>query len=268
MPEVNLGLSRPIRVVVFSSGPQIERGVKRFLYMLTGNPEIELLGVFIQSKGRKYSYIVKDLWRRRGMLAPPLLLIQTLKSVGEYLLNPRIELDMRRRIAGLSDLIHHVPDIHANLVLEQVRALKPDLGLIYGSPILKPTLYEIPSFGTLGIHHGKMPEYRGKKTTFWAVFNQERTAGVTIQRINSGLDTGSIVKQGEVTTSNRSLGVIWKELEMLGLDLYIQAILEVKQGTATFLPSLEEAGFIYRDPKLIHIIGYWRQMFSMYLKRI
>jgi folate-dependent phosphoribosylglycinamide formyltransferase PurN len=268
MSKDNIGINRPIRVVVFSSGPRMEQGVKRFLYMLAGHSEIELQGVFIQSKGRTFSYVVKELWRRRGLLAVPLFLLQTMKSAGEFMANPRIEQEMRRLIARLKDRIHHVFDIHADEVLEQVRTLKPDLGLIYGSPILKPVLYEIPSCGTLGIHHGKMPEYRGKKTTFWAVYNREETAGVTIQRVNAGLDTGFIVKQGEVPIGNRSLSVIWKELEMLGQDLYIQAILEVKQGTASFHPSLGGAGFIYRDPKLIHIFGYWRQLFIGYLKRI
>jgi methionyl-tRNA formyltransferase len=90
---------------------------------------------------------------------------------------------------------------------------------------------------------------------------------VTIQRINAGLDTGSIVKQGETPIGNRSLAAIWNDLERLGLNLYIQAILEVKQGTATYrLPSGEKTP-LYRDPKLIHLIAYWRQRLSGYFKR-
>jgi len=58
-----------------------------------------------------------------------------------------------------------VPDVHAQAVLERVRAAAPDLGVIYGAPILKPELFGIPPLGTLGIHHGRVPQYRGKKTT-------------------------------------------------------------------------------------------------------
>jgi folate-dependent phosphoribosylglycinamide formyltransferase PurN len=267
MSENELVLNRPIRVVVFSSGPLLERGVKLFLCRLIQHPEIELLGVFVQSKSRSYSYVIKELLGRRGFLAAPLLGLQILKRAAEFLANPGAEREMLRLISSLSDRIHHVPDIHDSLVLEQVRVLRPDLGLIYGSPILKPALFEIPVLGTLGIHHGKMPEYRGKKTTFWAVYNGEDTAGVTIQRINAGLDTGSIVKQGETPIGNRSLADIWNDLERLGLNLYIQAILEVKQGTATYrLPSGEKTP-LYRDPKLIHLIAYWRQRLSGYFKR-
>jgi methionyl-tRNA formyltransferase len=154
-----------------------------------------------------------------------------------------------------------VPDIHAGDVLERVRSLAPDLGLIYGSPILKSVLFEIPTFGTLGIHHGQVPEYRGKKTTFWAMFNGEKTAGVTIQKVNAGLDTGQIVKQGVVPIGCHSQRAVWHELEALGLNLYIQAIIEVKQGTASYQPPLGQKGKLYRDPQLADIATlWWRQL--------
>jgi folate-dependent phosphoribosylglycinamide formyltransferase PurN len=267
MTEYKIDPVSRIRVVVFSSGPVLERGVKQFLLRLAKHPEIELVGVFVQSKNRSYSFVIKDLWRRRGLLAIPLLGLQFLKRAAEFLADPGAERTMGRVLAGLSNRIQHVPDIHAVEVLEQLRALKPDLGLIYGSPILKPVLFEIPALGTLGIHHGKMPEYRGKKTTFWAAYNGEETAGVTIQRINAGLDTGSIVKQGEVPIGNRSLNAIWNELERLGLDLYLQAILEVKQGTAGYKSIPGIRGKVYRDPKLVHILRFWRQRFTSRFKK-
>jgi methionyl-tRNA formyltransferase len=142
-------------------------------------------------------------------------------------------------------------------VLEQVFCLNPDLGLIYGSPILRPELFEIPKLGTLGIHHGKVPEYRGNKTTFWAMYNGERTAGVTIQKVNKGLDTGQVVKTGEVEAWGRSYLSVVHDLEALGLDLYIQAILEVKRGVASFKPQAGNKGKLYRNPKPLDFIRFW-----------
>jgi methionyl-tRNA formyltransferase len=150
-----------------------------------------------------------------------------------------------------------VQDIHASSVIEQVRSIAPDLGLVYGSPILQPSLFQIPRFGTLGIHHGKLPEYRGKKTTFWALFKGAETAGVTIQRINEGVDTGDVVKQAEVPIRGRSFQAVWKDVELLGLDLYIQAILEVKQGIATYQRPTGKEGRLYRDPKLSDFLKFW-----------
>jgi methionyl-tRNA formyltransferase len=198
-----------------------------------------------------------DLWKRRSWLAFPLFAISVINKVMRFLLHPREEIVLQRRLERISDRIHFVSDIHAQHVWEQVRALDPDLGLIYGSPILKPELFEIPGLGTLGIHHGKVPEYRGNKTTFWAMYNGERVAGVTIQKVNKGLDTGSIVKVGEVSTRGRAYLAVIRELESLGLDLYMQAILEVKHGTAEYKPQSEGKGNLYRNPKAGDFLKFW-----------
>ncbi len=253
----------PIRVVVFTCGPVLQRDVKLFIWRLASHPEIAFLGAFCQSDAQTFSAVVRDLWRRRRLLALPVLLIQIIGTTGRRLTRPRAESQLNKAMARLSDRTHYVPDIHAEKVLEAVRTLKPDLGLIYGSPILKPALFEIPTLGTLGIHHGKVPEYRGKKTTFWAIYNGEETAGVTIQKVNAGLDTGQIVKEGEVVTGRRSLRTVSTELEALGLELYIQVILEVKEGTATYQPQIGERRKLYRDPKFRDILAFWyRRLFT------
>jgi folate-dependent phosphoribosylglycinamide formyltransferase PurN len=248
-------LGKPIRVVVFSGGPILEWGVKLFLLRLEGHPEIELLACICQSSDQSFLAVIRDLWKRRGFLGIPLMIIHVVGVISGY-----IKRDIRqanRNIAGIADQIHFVTDIHAESVLQLVRGLKPDLGLIYGSPILRPTLFEIPERGTLGIHHGTAPKYRGKKTTFWEVFAGEPTAGVIIQKVNAGLDTGEIVKQGSVPIGKRSLGAVWKELHTLGLDLYVEAILDVKNCTAKYQPQQGPKGKLYRDPKLTDIISLW-----------
>ena len=255
-------LTRPIRVVVFSGGPVLEHGVKQFMCSLEDHPEIDFLACICQSKEQSFQAVIRDLWRRRGFLAIPLLMIRMINEFWRSLTQTHTRNEIASKLNKLSDRIHYVPDIHAERVLTLVHRLNPDLGLIYGSPILKPELFQIPTFGTLGIHHGRVPEYRGKKTTFWAVFNGEETAGVTIQRVNAGLDAGEVLKAGEVVIGNRSLRSIWNELEKLGLDLYIQAILEVKSGTAIYRPQQGKKGKIYRDPKIADILRLWRRRLS------
>ena len=250
-------LNRPIRVVMFGSGPELNRDVKRFLCRLEENPEIELAGAFCQAQSQSLSAVFADLWNRRRWLAPPLFLNWLIGKVVRLLLHPRDEIALNRQLGKISNRIHFVSNIHEQRVLDEVRALKPDLGLIYGSPILKPELFEIPRLGTLGIHHGKVPEYRGNKTAFWAMYNGEPVAGVTIQKVNQGLDTGSIVKTGEVKTFRRAYQSVVHELEELGLDLYMQAILEVKHGVAEFQPQSGVKGRLYRNPKLGDFLRFW-----------
>lgn len=252
-----LKTTQPIRVVMFGSGPVLTSDAKQFLCRLEDHAEIALLGAFCQAESQSIWAVVKDLWRRRGLLALPLLVASIAENSGRFLVQPNVEIKQRRNLALMADRIHFIADIHAPDILDQVESLKPDLGLIYGSPILKPKLFEIPALGTLGIHHGKVPEYRGNKTTFWAMYNGEKVAGVTIQKVNTGLDKGQIVKEGEVIIGRRSQRAVWHELEALGLNLYIQAISEVKEGTATYRPQSGSKGKLYRNPKPNDLLKFW-----------
>lgn len=258
---------QPIRVVMFGSGPVMTADAKQFLFRLEDQAEIKLIGAFCQAESQSIWAVVKDLWRRRGILALPLFVVWFVKNFGLYLVQPNVELEQRRKLTLMADRIHFVPDIHAADVLDQVESQAPDLGLIYGSPILKPELFEIPSMGTLGIHHGKVPEYRGNKTTFWAMYNGEEVAGVTIQKVNTGLDKGQIVKEGEVIIGRRSQRAVWHELEALGLNLYIQAIIEVMEGTATFRPQTGRKGKLYRNPKLKDLMSFWAKQIERRFRR-
>jgi folate-dependent phosphoribosylglycinamide formyltransferase PurN len=258
---------RPIRVIVFSGGPALDPGMQEFVCRLEDHPEVDFLGAFCQSSGESLGAIWRDLWRRRRLLAGPLFLMQVAGMLRCFLIPRARETHLRRKLARLTDRLKFVPEIHADDVMNRIRSLAPDLGLVYGSPILKPKLFEIPTLGTLGIHHGKVPEYRGKKTTFWAMYNGERTAGVTIQKINAGLDTGQIVKTGEVEIGGKPYRQVWQELEELGLALYVQAVLEVKRNQAIFSPQIGKKGKLYRDPEQREVLRFWlRQLRTQWFR--
>ena len=257
MPEHQVDLGRPIRVVLFCGGPTLDPAVVRFVGLLELQPEIELLGGFCQTKGQTLAAVIRDRLRRRGALGIAVLLVDALRAGAGLLINPRVEMALRKSRARIAKRIQAVPDLHAEPVLERVRSLHPDLGLIYGSPLLKPQLFGIPRFGTAGIHHGKMPQYRGKKTTFWSMYNGEATAGVTIQLVNAGIDTGQIIQRGEVPIGRKSIAQVRKELEDLGLTLYVQAILDLKRGVARLVPEPGPKGKLYKDPQLADFVKFW-----------
>jgi methionyl-tRNA formyltransferase len=259
-------LNRPIRVVMFGSGPELNPDAKQFLCKLEEHPEIELLGAFCQAGSQSLTDVFADLRKRRGLLSLPLFAVWLFNKAFRFVLHPREEITLQRKLKDIQDRIHFITDIHAQQVLEQVKSLEPDLGLIYGSPILKPELFEIPRLGTLGIHHGKVPEYRGNKTTFWMMYNGEKFAGVTIQKVNKGLDTGTIVKTGEVKAYRRPYQTVFHELEALGVELYIQAILDVKHGVAEFKPQMGVKGKLYRNPKLGDFIRFWGRQLKRRLR--
>ena len=67
----------------------------------------------------------------------------------------------------------------------------------------------------LNIHNGPLPRYRGVSPINWALKNGERTHGVTIHEITSGVDSGPIVAQVEFS--------IYPELDEV-VDVYERAL--------------------------------------------
>ncbi len=250
-------LGRPIRVVIFTGGPTLDRAVVRFAEMLQAHQEIEFVGGFSETGEQGLAAMVRERVRRRGVLGIALLTAEAAGAAARFLARPRAERELRRKAGRLAEQITFTPDIHAEESLARIRQLQPDLGLVYGGPILKPRLFTIPQLGTLGIHHGKVPQYRGKKTTFWAMYNGDPTVGVTIQHINAGVDAGMIVERGEVPTAGKWLPHVSHELEQLGFQLYIQAIVGLKRGTARFTPQSGPKGRLYRDPKVADLLRFW-----------
>lgn len=253
---MSASLDRPIRVVQLS-GVYLDRPALRFGLMLDAHPDIELVAVLCQAPASGPGYRLSELWRRRGILAAVVVLRDLAGAALRFLRAPREFLAERACAARLARKIVTVPDVHADEALARIRALKPDLGAVYGAPVLRPPLFEIPTLGTLGIHHGRVPAYRGRKTTFWEIYNGERVAGVTIQRINAGIDTGDVVKAGEVTIGTKGYGLVERETQELGFKLYLEAILEMREGRARFHRQPAGASRRCSQPRGADFVRLW-----------
>jgi folate-dependent phosphoribosylglycinamide formyltransferase PurN len=254
LPTQDLG--RPIRVVLFG-GAFLEPAALEWLALLDEHPEVEFLGGFCESPGLTLRHAAADVVRRRRWLAPAVLALYAAEGARRFARTPRACLALRRRVRPALSRVAAVSSIHAPDVLERIRALAPDLGLVYGSPVLRPELFEIPAYGTIGIHHGRLPEYRGKKLTVWAMLNGDTSTGVTIQRIGRGIDTGAIVRTGEVPIRGRRYGAVEADVQALGVRLYLDAVLDVKRGEARCRPQPPGTFPLYRQPRARDILQVW-----------
>lgn len=258
LPAERLESGGPIRVVLFG-GSYLEEGAEQFLLMLDEHPEIEFVGGYFQSQGMDARSRFVERWRRRGPVTIPITVVEFIARAVRGLQAGRRGAAERRRIARLVSNLELVDDLHAPDVRARIQALAPQLGVIYGAPVLRPELYSIPTLGTLGIHHGRVPQYRGKKTTFWEMYNGERVAGVTIQRVNAGIDTGDVLRLGEVEIGTRSLRRVEREVQELGFRLYLDAILDVKHGRS--VPQPQDRSTLdfrkYRQPTATDLLRFY-----------
>jgi methionyl-tRNA formyltransferase len=78
--------------------------------------------------------------------------------------------------------------------LAQLGGMAPDLIVVmaYGQ-LLPQVLLDIPRLGCLNLHTSLLPKYRGAAPIQWAIANGDATTGVTLMKMDAGLDTGPIV---------------------------------------------------------------------------
>jgi methionyl-tRNA formyltransferase len=106
---------------------------------------------------------------------------------------PHLADEVARRCPSAVHL--HYPDLHAPGCLSHLRSLRPDLGLVFACYRLRRSLYTIPRLGTLNLHLGKAPEFRGSSPGFYELRAGVPQVGVTVHRVDDGLDSGPILLQ-------------------------------------------------------------------------
>ncbi len=113
-----------------------------------------------------------------------------------------------------------------------VRELQPALGVVvaYGQ-ILPRALLEIPPLGLVNVHASLLPRYRGAAPIQWAILDDEPRTGVTIMKIDEGLDTGDILAQRATPIeAGDNAQTLHDRLAQMGAALLLPTIADYVQG--------------------------------------
>ncbi len=113
---------------------------------------------------------------------------------------------------------------------------KPDLIVVaaYGR-ILPKYILNYPRYGCINVHGSLLPKYRGAAPIQRAVMNGEKETGVTIMKMEKGLDTGDMI-YGVSTPicPEDTAGTVFDRLAELGAKALIVAIRQIIDGTAVY----------------------------------
>jgi methionyl-tRNA formyltransferase len=128
----------------------------------------------------------------------------------------------------------------------------PDLFIVvaYGR-ILPPDLLAVPRLGPWNVHASVLPRYRGAAPIQWALIRGESETGVTIMRMEEGLDTGPVAAVGvEPIHANDTAQTLSARLAQVGARLLVDSLPAIEDGTvilrqqdhaaATLAPPLEK----------------------------
>src|SRR5690348_1449429 len=118
-------------------------------------------------------------------------------------------------------------------------ALLPDVIVVVGyGQIIPQNIIDIPCHGILNVHASLLPKYRGAAPIQWALANGESETGVTIMRIDAGLDTGDmLLKRTTAILPDETAPALSARLATAGASLLIQALQQLEAGTAQYVPQ-------------------------------
>jgi methionyl-tRNA formyltransferase len=106
-------------------------------------------------------------------------------------------------VAGLEEIcaaggiiLRRVGSVHADDFLAVMTACRPELFVVAGfSTIFKRSLFGLPTLGTINLHGGRLPQYRGGSPLNWQMINGDPSVGISIIRLDEGIDTGPVLAE-------------------------------------------------------------------------
>lgn len=130
--------------------------------------------------------------------------------------------------------------------LARISAARPDALVVaaYGL-ILPQAMLDAAPFGALNIHASLLPRWRGAAPIQRALLAGDRDTGVTIMRMDAGLDTGPMLAQARVAIdADDDAQSLHDKLAALGARMIVAALAEAAAGRAQPVPQ-PEAGVTY-----------------------
>ena len=125
---------------------------------------------------------------------------------------------------------------------------KPDLviTIAYGQLIPEPLL-DLPKHGWINVHFSTLPKWRGAAPVQWAILNGDKESGVSIFKLERGMDTGPIylMQSIQIESSERSEELLGR-LSILGSSLTLDSLTLISDG---FTPQAQSVQGVSIAPK-------------------
>lgn len=125
------------------------------------------------------------------------------------------------------------------LFLEELKALEPDLVVLiaYGNIIPKEVL-AVPRFGFLNLHLSLLPVLRGPSPAQYAILEGRTETGVTLMKMDEGMDTGDIIAQKTIPLHTTDTATsLYERLGACAAEMIPTDLCAYLNGTLTPVPQ-------------------------------
>lgn len=126
--------------------------------------------------------------------------------------------------------------------MQQLREWNPDLIVVAAfGQILKKDVLDLPKFGCINVHASLLPRWRGAAPINAAVLAGDEETGVTIMKMDVGLDTGPMLSMKRIRIKpDDTAGSLFEALSTLGADLLIETLPVYMDGKIEPEPQPED----------------------------
>ncbi len=133
--------------------------------------------------------------------------------------------------------VHHPNSLKNEEEINFFKKINPDLVIVvaYGK-IIPENFLSLSKKGFINIHASLLPYWRGAAPIQRAIMNGDQFTGISIMKIEKGLDTGPVLLSEKIEINHKSnYGLLSEKLSVLGSKLIIKAIDFIEKDKANFL---------------------------------
>lgn len=119
--------------------------------------------------------------------------------------------------------------------IKLIESLKPDLIIViaYGQ-IIPESILNIPKYGCFNVHASLLPKYRGASCLSAPILNNDKETGITIMKMDAGLDTGNILSQAKIKLTGQETGQDLHDiLSIIGAKILVPTLKDFINGKIT-----------------------------------
>jgi methionyl-tRNA formyltransferase len=132
--------------------------------------------------------------------------------------------------------VHHPSSLKNEGELDIFKKINPDLVIVvaYGQ-IIPENFLNLSKKGFINIHASLLPNWRGAAPIQRAIMNGDKFTGISIMKIEKGLDSGPVMLSEKIEINNElNYGLLSEKLSVLGAKLIIKAIDLIEKDKAKF----------------------------------
>jgi methionyl-tRNA formyltransferase len=138
--------------------------------------------------------------------------------------------------------VYQPDSINSTESINKIKRLSPDCIIVVAfGQILKREILKLSKYGCINIHGSLLPKYRGAGPINWAIINGESKTGITVMKMDQGIDSGDMLLVEEIPIDEEDdAESIHDKLSILGSRLIVEALEKLENQTIVKVPQRDD----------------------------